>query len=295
MRSHRGALLVCGFVLVGCVRGRETVSESRPPDGGRVDAWTPPAADSDGDGLIDDIEVFGDTDGDGLPDALDTDSDGDGLSDADESADGRPIDTDGDGWWDHVDTDSDNDGLSDADEAHHGTAPTRPDTDGDGATDWVEVLVGTSATDAVESPRARGDYVFVAPADEEASPDFDTVRWSVPSGVGRTNATLIVSDDAPDDGVDVTDFVDHIEGAGGGGACVIFAATIDTDGDGHRDTYELADGTSGAELCWDVFVRNNYVPATAEAQVYTASLRVVAGIVVRESHTAYFIVPPATR
>ncbi len=70
----------------------------------------PGAADSDGDGIPDDIEStppdggpaeYIDSDGDGIPDVLDTDSNGDGIPDADEA----PGDDDGDGvenWRDTV-------------------------------------------------------------------------------------------------------------------------------------------------------------------------------------------------
>ena len=72
-------------------------------------------ADSDEDGIPDDIEGTGDLDGDDTPDYLDTDVDGDGVSDADEVGDDplNPVDTDKDGEPDYRDTDADNDGIPD--------------------------------------------------------------------------------------------------------------------------------------------------------------------------------------
>ncbi|MEC9389439.1 MAG: hypothetical protein VX944_05135 [Myxococcota bacterium] len=111
--------------------------------------------DSDDDGIPDAVEGGEDTDGDGLSDATDTDTDGDGIGDADEGFDddGEIADTDGDGIPDFEDTDSDGDSLSDADESSElGTDPYDADTDGDGASDGVEVVVGTSPLDSEDFP-----------------------------------------------------------------------------------------------------------------------------------------------
>lgn len=103
---------------------------------------SPLATDTDGDGLNDKIELARgtdprnrDTDGDGLPDGLENvsspllrDSDGDGLDDAQELLEGlRP-----------TDEDFDKDGLYDGLELRIGTDPKKPDTDNDGASDYVE-------------------------------------------------------------------------------------------------------------------------------------------------------------
>ena len=75
--------------------------------------------DTDGDGISDIEEGYGDSDRDGLWNCLDTDSDGDTLSDSVEGLD----DLDGDGISNYLDLDSDGDGLSDEVENQLGSDP----------------------------------------------------------------------------------------------------------------------------------------------------------------------------
>ena len=137
--------------------------------------------DSDGDTISDRDERDADTDHDDTPDVQDLDSDGDGISDADEAGDADvttpPVDTDSDGTPDFRDPDSDNDGLSDADEVAAGTSPTAADTDGDGVSDLIEAGAGTDPTDSTDSPRTRGDFVFVVPYEEAPDPERDTLMF----------------------------------------------------------------------------------------------------------------------
>ncbi|MSP93072.1 MAG: hypothetical protein EXR79_14935 [Myxococcales bacterium] len=114
----------------------------------------PLKADTDGDGILDPVELDkltapADTDGDGKIDALDLDSDNDGLPDSQESGldpkqltlPQKPVDSDGDGMADYRDTDSDDDTLPDGDEVtKYKTNPRKTDTDGGGLRDDVEVL-----------------------------------------------------------------------------------------------------------------------------------------------------------
>jgi hypothetical protein len=138
--------------------------------------------DSDGDFIGDDIEALFDTDGDGVVDMRDLDTDGDGWSDAIEAGDSDlstpPVDTDGDGIYDFRDPDSDNDGLADSRELGYGTSRTSADTDGDGVSDLIEIGAGTRATDPSDSPRTRGDFVFLVPFMEPPSPSRDTLQFS---------------------------------------------------------------------------------------------------------------------
>ncbi len=156
---------------------------------------TAPPADGDGDGLADyhDLDSDGDTigdgddldvdtDADGTLDFLDEDSDADGISDATEAGDAdlatAPVDTDEDGIADFRDPDSDGDGLSDQDEVTtHGTSPTSSDSDRDGVGDLIEIAAGTSPTDMTDSPRTRGDFVFVVPYMEAPDPSRDTLSF----------------------------------------------------------------------------------------------------------------------
>ena len=153
--------------------------EAADSDGDGIQNWRDP--DSDGDTILDGHEFGLDTDGDALPDQRDLDSDGDGVPDANEAGDTDvftvPVDTDMDGTPDFRDTDSDDDGLSDSDEALAGSSPTTGDTDGDGVSDLIEVAASTSPTDATDSPRARGDFVFVVPYMEPPAPPRDTLGF----------------------------------------------------------------------------------------------------------------------
>jgi hypothetical protein len=95
-------------------------------------------ADSDADGLTDELETTVGTDP-SLPD-----SDADGVSDSDE------IDFYG---TDALDPDTDSDGLDDAQELlTYGTNPLLDDTDGDNVSDGKEVAAGSDPLDAASMP-----------------------------------------------------------------------------------------------------------------------------------------------
>jgi hypothetical protein len=93
----------------------------------------PELADFDNDGLGNLAEV------DMWTDPLDADTDGDGVMDGVELANsGDPLsDTDGDPFYSG---DSDGDGLSDVTEAGMGTSPTLWDSDGDGVNDGADAF-----------------------------------------------------------------------------------------------------------------------------------------------------------
>lgn len=137
--------------------------------------------DSDGDTIADGHEWDVDTDRDDVPDWADLDSDADGIRDELEAGDAdletNPIDTDEDGIPDFQDRDSDNDGLPDDNELEAGTDPLNGDSDGDGVSDLIEVGAGTNPLDDAESPRTRGDFVFVMPYLEPAEPSRDTLLF----------------------------------------------------------------------------------------------------------------------
>ena len=107
------------------------------------------AADSDHDGIPDDVERANGTD----PTTADTD--GDGVSDGAERANGSDptsADTDGDGVLDGEEaergtdprsSDSDGDGIDDNEEIERGSDPAKADTDGDGLSDGAELDAGT--------------------------------------------------------------------------------------------------------------------------------------------------------
>lgn len=149
-------------------------------DASRVDGGLLACADSDGDGLSDQVEGAPrtDTDGDGTPDYMDTDSDGDGFSDADEARRAYPnfasmprevtcgtsgdnCDAPDDVLPNYRDTDSDNDGLTDHEELTLGTNPCAADTDGDGATDLIESAAMSNANDGMSRPPENSLYVVL--------------------------------------------------------------------------------------------------------------------------------------
>lgn len=111
------------------------------------DACDSEALDTDGDGLIDSLEVLDacdvtltDTDADGLDDAIEsslglncanTDSDADGIDDSEEGTG----DSDGDGRINGLDSDADDDGLVDSVEMSFGDS----DADGDAVLNFLDV------------------------------------------------------------------------------------------------------------------------------------------------------------
>jgi hypothetical protein len=118
------------------------------------------SADSDDDGVPDDVEVGSvaspqDSDKDTIYDINDDDDDGDGHLTKDEGA----YDADGDGVPNYLDTDSDGDGLTDEAE---GTA----DDDGDNIPDWLDA-------DPDDGPNSD---VHDAPPVEEPEPVADDIK-----------------------------------------------------------------------------------------------------------------------
>ncbi len=115
------ALVSCGDSTFNTTPGSDgiiTVDGSSGDRGGSTSCV--PGQDTDGDGILDEIEGCGppatDTDLDNIPDYQDQDSDNDGIPDSIEGAG----DNDGDGIPDFRDNDSDNDGVNDGDEDLNG-------------------------------------------------------------------------------------------------------------------------------------------------------------------------------
>ena len=179
-------------------------------------------ADSDGDGLPDELPADydpaegptpglvadDDDDNDGLPDleesatgtdSTNPDTDGDGYCDGpiafagvcEAGPDAFPtdptewLDFDGDGIGNEADEDDDNDGISDLDELAMGHDPTSPDTDGDGYCDGAEAVAGVceAGPDAFPTdPSAHAD------TDGDGLPDTITgTSTSVPPLVEDTD------------------------------------------------------------------------------------------------------------
>ncbi len=84
---------------------------------------------------------------------------------------GQLGDADGD-WLPDAAEDSNSNGIVDPGE----TDPGNPDTDGDGATDLVEVTLGTDPNDPASNPAASGDLAFVVPYQAAPTPATQSVR-----------------------------------------------------------------------------------------------------------------------
>lgn len=183
---------------------------------------------SDGEELFDEHGIVRDTDGDGVIDALDLDSDGDGIPDADEAGDKDldtpPVDTDGDGVPDYRTPDRDGDGLPDADEIRLGLDPTNPDTDGDGIGDGYEV------GDPLQPMDTDGDGIIDAL-------DLDSDGDGIPDSVEAGGGALPVDTD----GDGVPDFRDRDSDGDGVDDAVDVCRLVkdpqqrDEDGDGTGD------------------------------------------------------------
>ncbi len=112
----------------------------------------PSQLDSDGDGVLNAVDVFPfdpnesvDTDQDGIGDNADTDLDGDGvdnLTDLFPSDNTEYQDSDADGIGNNADTDDDNDGVADATDAFPEDARGYSDSDADGMADEWEAQEG---------------------------------------------------------------------------------------------------------------------------------------------------------
>jgi len=215
------------------------------PDRLELQGIIDPPADTDGDGfpnfrdtdsdddlILDGDDGQGDTDEDGLLDMEDLDSDSDGIPDRDEAGDddvfSPPIDSDGDAIPDFRDPDSDNDGLSDRLEDRLGTDPRLSDSDGDGVDDLIENAAGTDPLDESESPRTRGDFVFVVDYEQTPDPTRDTLEF-------RTSIQFadiyFMFDQSGSMSGEISGLAAEVTGILGNLTCMDFGTTCRTDGD----------------------------------------------------------------
>jgi len=190
----------------------------------------PNAADSDGDGVDDGVEVGAnypavsaiDTDGDAIIDALESsvlDADGDGVNDQADPANNDACNPDSTIGV----CDADGDGLTNAQEALAGTNPNVADSDGDGVLDGAEV--GADPASPIDTD---GDGIIDALESNLIDSDGDNLSDALESNIL----------DSDGDGV-----VDQLDPANGN-ACLPsnLVAACDSDGDGLSDGFELTLG-----------------------------------------------------
>ncbi|HVV87883.1 MAG TPA: hypothetical protein VHE35_32810, partial [Kofleriaceae bacterium] len=235
---------------------------------GCVDVVAPPGRcdgpDANGDGIADDANAtVPNTDGDAQPDYQDIDADNDGIRDAAEGA----LDADGDGRGNWRDLDSDGDGIPDVYEGHSGcldapprngrcdgpdangdgladdaTNPIPPDTDGDGAPDFLDLdSDNDGGTDLLESSNGCRD---TQPADgvcDLADGNGDGWANDASTNVPRNSDTDAAPDfldlDSDQDGrLDLTELGSGCTDQNQNGVC----DGPDTDHDGIADSIDSA-------------------------------------------------------
>lgn len=212
--------------------------------------------DTDGDGIIDSLDL--DSDNDGIPDIIeaggvdtdndgrvddDTDTDNDGWADTFDPDNGGTIlpepDSDNDGLDDRVDLDSDNDGIEDIIEAggvdtdDDGIVDSFADLDGDG---WANTFDSDNGGSPLGIPDTDGDGLA---NNIDIDADGDGIVDLIESQVTTGTPVIPVGTDADSDGID-----NAFDTTGG-----TPTTPVDTDGDGTPDYLDFnSDGDSLTDL-----------------------------------------------
>ncbi|MCB0159741.1 MAG: hypothetical protein KDD83_16535, partial [Caldilineaceae bacterium] len=242
-----GLVLLLGLTIMGPGRPLPALAQTDTDGDGVVDSID---VDDDNDGIPDSVEGDGavNTDaatGDGVPDSLDLDSDDDGINDVKEGGDGA-LDTNHDGLIDSNDAgfvDANGDGMADA-----AVNPTDedPDTDGDGVPDYRDL---DSDNDSIDD-HFESRYP-VAP-DASGDPDGDginSVYDPAPNTYGDLNDPILgdtdgdgvpnyLDLDSDDDGV-----LDVVENGN---------AARDTNANGYLDATDVGGGDADGDGIQDV-------------------------------------------
>ncbi|MCU4176764.1 tandem-95 repeat protein [Carboxylicivirga sp. N1Y90] len=194
--------------------------------------------DSDNDGIMDATEAGGVADASGALSNY-TDTDIDGLNDSvDPDNGGTPLtkpDYDGDGAPDFLDLDSDNDGVSDAYESSASTIATGVDDDNDGIDNIFDVDQGGVFNTVIDRDGDTIDDMFDIDSDNDGITDYYETSGIAPSG-----------SDSDADGIDDTFDLDQTGGADVDGDWIDDKSLpLDSDSDMLYDIHDLdadADG-----------------------------------------------------
>ena len=198
-------------------------------------------SDYDGDGLVGGLD--GDSDGDGIADAAEITN----------AVAGTGGDSDGDGVADHVDLDSDNDGINDVIEAggkdvngdgrQDPSGDANPDEDGDGIVDSADpndAVSGGGNGAVLTLPDTDGDG---AKNYLDVDSDNDGLSDLVESGQAPSNDSTGVLHTGDTDGDGIDNVADAFSGFGDGPG--VSGPIPDTDGDGIPNAYEVDSDNNG--------------------------------------------------
>ena len=185
-----------------------------------------------------------DSDGDGVIDALDLDDDNDGILDSVEGTG----DSDSDGIIDALDIDSDNDGIVDNIEAQTEAgyvAPTGNDTDDDGLDNAYDTDNGGSAIVVVNTDTADQPDYLDSDSDNDGVPDLIEGHDTDPAN-GIADVSPSGTDDADGDGLnDSFDTFDALTEPPGGNSTGSNSPLQNNDGSDNRDWRDSDDDNDG--------------------------------------------------
>lgn len=239
--------------------------ETDSDNDGITDTTEAGGADSNGDGIADDLIdanndglndntalPLTDTDGNGTPDYRQLDSDSDGIPDNTEAGinPAAPLDSNADGIPDYRQLDSDSDGVPDSVEAGtDGTAPL--DSDADGTPDYRQL---DSDNDGIpDNIEAGSNLTMPVDTDGDGTPDYreqdsdnDGIPDSIEAGAAASTPTDTDGDGIPDylePDSDNDGIPDAIEAGSDG------SNPVDTNADGIADYQQLdSDGDGISDL-----------------------------------------------
>ncbi|MCC6811576.1 MAG: VWA domain-containing protein [Deltaproteobacteria bacterium] len=150
----------------------------------------------------------------------------------------------------------------------------------------------TGASDAGVAPDANGKcpLLFTVGSNGSGLGSAIVKAIEVLTTFGIIDISAKVNDD-PSDAVNTASFIARMPVNVGGGACTVLPA-VDTNGDGHKDTFTAVQ--PGNSVCFDVVPAvNTIVAPIATPQIFRATISVVAdGVSELDARNVFFLVPP---